>query len=79
MKSINTMALMVAAMGMGYSPLDYGGYMGIRRGNDYVPNTPIPPKPNYTNDELEMMAFLSLDKTPQGRKKFKEYKKGLNK
>lgn len=70
---MRTLRLAAALMALGLPAMD-----GIDLRNQEKPKKdPLPPKKVFTKEQQEKLDQLALDRTPQGRKAYKNYLKEI--
>jgi len=74
MSNMRTIRLAAALMAMGCPAMDG---IDLRSGIQKRPKEPLPPKKQFTKEQQEKLDQLALDRTPQGRKAYKNYLKEI--
>ena len=69
-----SMRLAASLLALGLPAMDG---IDLRSGYPIKTKDPIPPKKQFTKEQQEKLDQLALDRTPQGRKAYKNYLKEI--
>ena len=69
---------MSLAMMMGLAGIE-GIYPSFQTSRGFEPKHPTPPKKVFTPEQEKILSEMALDKTPQGRKIYKKFKRACEK